>query len=624
MTDLPPDWRRWTPLRKLVHLLSPDERQKLARLAPLLVAASLFETLSVATLMPFLGLLASPELAKTSQALRSVQERLGNPGQAEFLLLCGGAVLCTLTLSNLLSGWTTYRLQEFSWLRNHSLSLRLLVAYAERPYAFFLGRHSSDLCQSTLGEVTAVVSSVLSQGLQLLARGATVLLVLLALVIVNPWMAIGTACVFGGLYGLIYWAIRRRLAQLSADRVRANRSRYKIAAEFFQGIKEVKLSALEGAFFEAFSAPSLELARVQASVAVIGSVPRYALETVAFAGLLSLAMALVLTGRSGVEVFPLLGLYLFASYRMLPGLQAMFAGVTAIRSNLTALDSLVEEMNGAARVLPPPAPPSPVLPLLHELRLEGVSFSYEGRGQPALANVSFTIRTGEWIALVGTTGAGKSTLVDILLGLLEPTRGELVLDDAPLRGEAMAAWQRSCAYVAQSIFLADDSLARNIAFGSPVDAIDRPGLEQAARIAQLHEFVLELPEGYETRVGERGTRLSGGQRQRVGIARALYRRPRFLVLDEATSALDNETESRLLAQLRRELNGVTVISVAHRLSTTRSFDRILVLERGAIVDEGTYTELAMRSPLFLALNAETSKPSPGPRPAPLPAQDHDE
>ncbi|HEX2473840.1 MAG TPA: ATP-binding cassette domain-containing protein [Lacipirellulaceae bacterium] len=328
---------------------------------------------------------------------------------------------------------------------------------------------------------------------------------------------------------------------------------------------------------------------------LIGIVPKSAFEIVAQGGLLIVLM--VLLGWSGQENFsnvvPMLGLYAFAGMRLIPALQEIYGTLTKMTFGQAALDRLYNDLALAA-ASPAPSHPRDVVPLpLHQLlELRGVTFAYPNAERRALADISLSIPARTTTGFVGATGAGKTTLVDVILGLLEPQRGEVLVDGTSVYPDNIRAWQRSIGYVPQNIFLADDTVAGNIAFGVPRDRIDMQAAERAAKCAELHTFVLEeLPDGYQTKIGERGIRLSGGQRQRVGIARALYHDPDVLIFDEATSALDNLTEKAVMDAIRNLAHLKTILVIAHRLSTVRPCDRIFLLDRGQLKTAGTFDEL---------------------------------
>ncbi len=585
-------------LRQVLAILTFEERRQLGMLTPLVVMTALLETAGVASIVPFLALLSDPLVVTTNPAARFIYKSLGFGSTQQFFFAVGVGVLLLLTVGNTVSAVTNWLLLRFSWMRGHTLSSRLLRGYLRQPYEYFLSHNSADLGKNILAEVQSVVTGVIVQAVQLVARLVVVVLVSLSLFLIDPFMALGIITVFGGVYGGIYFGVRRHVTLTGRERTVVNQQRFKVAAESLAGVKELKLYGLEDVVVDQFQRPSKRFAELQASNAIVGQSPRYALETIAFGGVLIMVLHLLHSGRSLDQVLPVVGLYAFAAYRMLPGLQIIFAGVNALRFNLGALEILHRDLVSKEAGTPTPEPVA--VPFARALALDGIGFTYAGVEVPTLRDVSLTIHPGEWVAFVGPTGAGKSTLIDLLLGLLEPTHGRMSADGMPLVDEAhRRGWQRHTAYVPQQIFLVDDTVAANICFGVAAANVDRERMMQAARVAQIAEFIeTEMPDGYQTAIGERGVRLSGGQRQRLGIARALYRRPSLLVLDEATSALDNNTEARFFAALRAELANVAVVSIAHRLSTTRDFHRIFVLERGRIVDEGTFNDLQERSPHF--------------------------
>ncbi|OGQ25215.1 MAG: hypothetical protein A2138_06075 [Deltaproteobacteria bacterium RBG_16_71_12] len=567
-------------------MLSPAERRQLTLLSVPVALSAVLEAAGVASIIPFLALLSDPQALDKSVWLRTAYHTLGSDDREQFFFAVGLVVLVLMTISNVTQGLTTYALLRFSWMRNHTLSTRLLEAYLRRPYTFFAENSSADLAKNLLTEVQQVVTGVIVQGLHLCARALVIALVAGSLLLVDPVMAVGVTVAFGGLYGAIYMVARRRLSQIGDERVRANSARFKVAADILAGIKELKLLGLERSLAASYATPSEVFADRMAKNSIIGAVPRYALETVAFGGALVIVLYLLWTGRALEESLPVLGLYVFAAYRLLPAVQVVFNGVTTVRFNLASLDVIARDMEEALRdgeeVV---ATEVPTLPFTESVSLTRVRYRYPSGERDALSGIDLTIRRGEWIALVGPTGSGKSTLVDIVLGLLAPTEGTLSIDGRVVT--LVQAWQRNVGYVPQQIFLADDTVRRNIAFGVPPDRIDDARVIEAAKIAQVNDFIAgELPGGYHGLVGERGVRLSGGQRQRIGIARSLYRDPALLVLDEATSALDGATEAAFFAALREARRERTVVSIAHRLSTTRSFDRVILVEHGAVVTEG--------------------------------------
>ncbi len=583
--------------RKVWDILTPRERRQLGKLMPAVVMMALFETAGVASIVPFLGLLADPTLVDRNQKLQWAFTTFGFEDKETFFLAVGVAVLCLVTVGNIVSAATTWALLRFSWMRNHTIAVRLLSAYLRQPYEFFLTQNSADLGKNVLAEVSSVVIGVIVQGVQLSARLVVVIAVSAALFVIDPVMAAGVIVIFGGIYGALFAVVRRSVAQRGLERVDLNQRRYKIAQEALGGVKELQLYGLEPVAINEFSVLSHRYAVGQATNTIVAQLPKFAIESIAFSGVLIMVLYWLGTGRAVQQVLPVLGLYAFSAYRILPALQTVFGGLTQLRFNLGALDVLHRDLAGK---LGSEVPMCAVAQrdFVDKVELIAASFAYQNTARATLQDISVVVGRGEWVAFVGPTGAGKSTLVDLLLGLLSPHSGCLAVDGQPVPPSERWGWQKNAAYVPQQIFLLDDSICVNVAFGVARDAIDKSRVEKVCQIAQIHDFVADLPNGYGTLIGERGVRLSGGQRQRLGIARALYRQPRFLVLDEATNALDGATETALFAALRANLSSCSVVSVAHRLTTTRDFDRIYVVERGRIVDVGSWSELRVRCKHF--------------------------
>jgi ATP-binding cassette, subfamily B, bacterial PglK len=568
--------------RGALRLLEPRERRRLLLLVPPTLLVALLDVAGIASLAPFIALLAEPERFMKHRILRWVYAVLSFKSIDSLFFAVGLGVLLLLVLSNVTAAVTTWAMYRFSWMRSATMSTRLLRGYLFRPYTFFLERNAADLLRKSLSDVQSVAMDVMLHLMSLIARLFVICLIAGALFFIEPVLACGAILVFGGTYGSLFMLTRRWAKRLGRARIEADAQRFKIAIEGLQGAKEIKLYRLEDSVADRFRKASVSVAKAAARHITLTQIPRYALETLAFGGVLIMMLYLLRTRGRLTGALPLLGLYAFASMRLLPALQAVFAALNSLRFHSTVVGVLQKEFTTIGTPAPPRAPQAS-LDFNSDIRLEDIGFSYPNTERPVLEHVSLSLKCGEWIGFVGPTGSGKSTLADIMLGLLEPTSGAMKVDGVPITPELCRAWQTRCAYVPQQIFLVADTVEANICFGIPPHEIDHARLEWAARVAQIHDFVAkELPGGYKSTVGDRGVRLSGGQRQRVGIARALYRSPRFLVLDEATSALDGETEAAFFQTLRTELKNVTVVSITHRLTTTKSFDRVYRIESGVI------------------------------------------
>ncbi|MCF1711090.1 ABC transporter ATP-binding protein/permease [Tabrizicola sp. J26] len=588
--------------RKLFDLLNAHERRRFYLLLGLIILMALVDTIGVASIMPFLAVVANPEMIEKNARIAALYHWLGMTDVKQFLIVLGCLVFGMLLFSLVVKATTLIATSRFAQMRNYSISGRLLAGYLRQPYAWFLSRHSAQLSRSILSEVNTVVSGSLIPAMRIIAQAITLVFLATLLFLVNPLVAGSAILICLGSYALIFFGFRRRLLRLGQVRLAANKAKYKIAHEIFGATKDIKLLGLEERSLVRFQKPSYEIARIGSVTNVIGEMPRYLLETIAFGSILLLILILLVTGDGSLSsILPTLGVFAFAALRMFPAAQLLYYSLTGMRSGAPTLDSVHREYMQVMALGAPTAAETkgPRIHLHDRLELRDVRFSYPATDRVTLDGLSLAIEANTTVGIVGGTGAGKTTAVDIMLGLLTPQSGEVVVDGTVLTAQNMRRWQDVLGYVPQQIFLVDDSVAANIAFGEPDAKWDRAAIEQAARIANLHDFIMnDLPQGYDTHVGERGVRLSGGQRQRIGIARALYRNPDVLILDEATSALDNLTEQAVMEAVHNLRHAKTVIMIAHRLTTVKNCDVIFLLEHGRLVAQGTYEELRAGNETF--------------------------
>lgn len=573
-------------IRRLWNLLEPSERRRVIGIAPLLVVSALVEVVGVAAVIPFLTLLTDPASLASVPVLGSLVGAAG--GGPIDLRVAGFALAAVLFLANGLLIATNWWLFRFSWGLNHSISSRLLRHYLAQPYAFLLARNSSSLANRIVVEVRQLVDQGVRAALEVLTRSVVIVALVAFLVALDPLTAVVAFVALGGVYGAIFLVTRRYLQRIGRESVRASAARLKAVNEALGGFKDLRVAGREASAYAQYVGPSRRLGEVQAAVQAISGLPRYGLEAVAVGGLV--IVATLLSGRqdAAVGTLPLLGVYAFAGLRMMPAMQVLFGAFARMRFVTGALDAVEGDLREAAGLEADAEGGAPAsLPFAEAVEVRDVTFSYPTGEAPALEGVSLRVERRRSVAIVGHTGSGKSTLVDVLLGLLVPQAGGLAVDGVSVEPSHLRAYRRLFGYVPQSIFLMDDTIARNVAFGLPEDEVDMESVRRACREAQIDDFVeQELPQGYATEVGERGVRLSGGQRQRIGIARALYHQPEILVFDEATSALDVHTEQRVYAALDAIAMERTVVTIAHRLETVAKADRVVVLELGRIVDQG--------------------------------------
>lgn len=594
---------------RIFDLLSPRERRRFYVLVVLVTLMGLFDVLGVASVLPFLAVVSNPDAVAESRWLSWFYQVSGAQSLHGFMMILGFTVFAFVLVTTLVRAGAFYALTYFTKMRIMTLATRLLEVYLSQPYGWFLQRNSADLGKTVLQEVMLVVNGPITAAMRLLANGVMLALLVGLLFVIEPGAALGAAVLFGGTYGLIFVATRAKLTRMGRGRVDASRAQFQIVQEALGGIKAVKLMALERGYLARFQKPAHASARHQAGVTLIAELPRQLLEVIAFGGMVLFVLWL-LARREGMigDVLPVLGVYAFAAARMFPTIQSVFASISEIRYGQPALDQLhAELMQHQGDTLPAETPLAEPLHLTRELVLQDVTFAFPEAERPALDGLSLTIPAHSIIGIVGSTGAGKTTLVDTILGLLTPQSGRMLVDGQKIGPGNVRAWQRSIGYVPQDIYLTDDSIAANIAFGVPAHRIDMQAVIAAAKVAELHAFIMDrLPEGYATPVGERGARLSGGQRQRIGIARAVYGNPDMLVFDEATSALDNLTERAIMDAVRSLGHSKTIILIAHRLSTVRQCDVVFLLDKGRVVAADRYDGLVKTNDHFRALHEATA------------------
>jgi ATP-binding cassette, subfamily B, bacterial PglK len=587
-------------------LLSAHEKRRFLLLVLLTIIMSVFEMISVAGILPFLSVLARPDLIDTHWLLQAFSRTLGLTDHQQIKIALGLTIFLIMVIGMVVRAVVTYAQIRFALTRGYTIAARLLRGYLSQPYVWYLSRNSAGLAQSLLSEVDLVVRESILPGVLLISNLTILILIGAFLFVVEPWVALGATALLSGVYILAYVALRGRLARIGQLRMAANRARFQVVQEIAGGLKEVKVMGLEAVSLTRFRIPSEAMARYQTAGLVIGKLPRFGLEAVVYGGFIGMVLVMiVLRGDTISDLLPLLGLLGMAATKMFPALQQLYQEISMLRTSAAPLERLHAALTEARDVPVLGKSEGPALDLTDQLVFRDVSFRYPQAEQGTLSGLNLCIPARARVGIVGGTGAGKTTVIDLLLGLLTPDAGQITVDGVPLTAQNIRAWQNNVGYVPQSIFLTDDTVAANIGFGLPADQLDMTLVEAAARTANLHDFVMsDLPQGYATLVGERGVRLSGGQRQRIGIARALYHNPAVLVLDEATSALDNLTERAVMEAVRNLGGSKTVIMIAHRLTTVEDCDTILMLERGKLIAQGSYADLVAQNDTFRRMAGE--------------------
>ena len=600
---------RSTTLGKLWSLFPRLHKKRFFLVAGVLFASALANVGGIASIMPFMRVLADPQVVKEHETFVQVWELFGRPELSTFLLLTGIGVLAMFVFANLFMTASIYVQHMFVQSVATWFTSRLMRGYLEQPYEFYLNHNGAELSKNVFTEVQQVVNGVMRPAIEVAAKGTMAVVILAFLIAVDPPVAFIAIAVLGGGYTLIFRVVKKRLTRLGKKRVEANRHRFRIAAEAFGGIKQVKLAGREGDYMARFHPQVRTFEKAKAKTQIIGKVPKFLLEILALGGILAIALVLFAAEGTVAGVLPVLSLYAVAGYRLMPALQQMFQGISKMRSAGPSVDILYEDMKSleieeekksrSAQSGEKRQEAAPEITFHEAIQLRNIHFHYPNTDDRVIEGLDLDIEKNTTVGFVGPTGCGKTTLIDIILGLLSPQQGRYFVDDTLLKNGGIRVWQKQLGYVPQDIYLADDTVTRNVALGVPEAELDKEAVRRACRIANVDDFIQsELEKGYETVVGERGIRLSGGQRQRIGIARALYHDPQVLILDEATSALDGRTEGAIMDAIHTLAHKKTIVMIAHRLTTLRDCDVIYVMEGGRFLDSGTYEELKERNEVF--------------------------
>tara|TARA_B100000927_G_C16453496_1_gene464844 strand:- start:6 stop:1808 length:1803 start_codon:yes stop_codon:yes gene_type:complete len=593
-------------LKKIFYLLTSSERKKSILLLIIILFVALLDMIGIASILPFIAVISNPELVETNFLLNKLfilSNGVGVNTKEDFYFILGIIVFILLISSLSFKALSTYVQLRFSLMCEYSIARRIVEGYLHQPYIWFLNRNSADLGKTILSEVGQVVNGSLISIINFVNYWMIIIFIIILLLIVDLKLTLIIISVLGFAYGTIYLAVKHFLKAIGEKRIKANEQRFLSISEAFGAAKEVKVGNLEEVYLDRFSKPAKNYANYNAISSIISMTPRFAIEAISFGGLLLVILYFMRAGNDFVNFLPVLTLYAFAGYRILPAAQSVYSAMIVSRFNKPALITLYKDVK-SLKTSNPIKSYNKLFPKKNIL-LKNVNFNYPNTKKISLKNIDLEIIAGKSVGIVGATGSGKTTIVDIILGLLEPQHGTLEVDGKIINKDNVRSWQRSIGYVPQQIYLADDTIARNIAFGVDSDKINQQSLKRAAKIANLDQFITnELPKEYETYIGERGVRLSGGQRQRIGLARALYHQPKVLILDEATSSLDNITEKSVMKLINESSKDITSIFIAHRLTTIKNCDTIFLFDNGTLKARGSFKELSMKNEKFFMMQQD--------------------
>ncbi|OXL20537.1 ABC transporter ATP-binding protein [Psychrobacter sp. DAB_AL32B] len=588
-------------IMQLFSLLTDKQLKQFYTLQVLVVIMAFTELLGIASIAPFMALVGDISILETNGVFAQLYQMSGLNNPMDFLFYTGVIVLVMLTFSTVISMFTIWRLSIFGARIGTEIADRLYTYYMQQSWQFHASGSSAQLTKQVSTEAARISNDIIQPLMQMNSKLVLALFISISIVIYDPVIAILGLFIFSLAYFVLYRLVRQKLESNGQQLSEVSTQRFRLMNEGFGGIKDVLLLNRSHDFITRFHDSGKVFARAQGTNIAISQVPRYFIELIAFGAMISLVLVLIKvhSGNLG-EVLPILAVYALAAFKLLPALQQIYSSLSVIKGNVAAFEAVKDDLQRSLenQKIVSEASIVPSINLYQNIALNDIAFSYPGKDRAAVDGVNMSIPVNSVIGLVGSSGSGKSTLIDLLLGLLTPQQGGIYVDNIRITADNKRAWQDLLGFVPQSIFLSEGSIAENIAFGIPAKDISLKQVNKALNLANLTELVEQLPEGINTKVGERGVQLSGGQRQRIGIARALYHEAEVLVFDEATSALDGITEKIVMDAIHEFSGQKTIIMIAHRLKTVEKCDLIYFMEYGKIIDYGTYQELVVRNVKF--------------------------
>ncbi|WP_218352560.1 ABC transporter ATP-binding protein [Alteromonas lipotrueiana] len=600
------------PLNHIRQLLNRTQKIKFLILQACFIFSAALQMGSIGFLAPYITLLSDPSYLETNKYFRMAYELTGADSYLNFLLIYSICVCSIILISNVVASAVLWLSIKFTIDIGSGLQRKLFSAYMKNQYIFFLEKNSSHLITTISGQIPRMVYMVFQPFLQAVSQVILTLFIVIGLIVVDPLLALIAALIVSSVYVVIYFAIRRRAVESGKTVSAVSRSKLKMLTESIKGIREIKLLGAEPWYEREIDKTTKRGLTAQAYIRLSGELPRFIVETIVFSAIIVLGIYLITSGTPQQQIVTTLSFYAMAGYKLLPAAQTIYKAVTSIKGNSSVVDEVWTSFSTAserARKITQKQDTSVSFDGFQRMQLQSVNYHYPNSEVNVISNLNMTLEVNKLVAFVGGSGAGKTTVANLVAGLITPSQGTVEIDGIPLTYSRSRAWQNKIGYVPQSVFIVDDTITSNICFGIPKADIDHERVVEVAKKANLHEFIEGLPDSYETMVGENGEMLSGGQRQRLAIARALYKQPSILILDEATSALDNITERRILSEINKLTDEMLVIMIAHRLSTVEKCDRIYLFSNGQIEHQGTYQQLLDNSDYFRELVEGTEEPA---------------
>ncbi len=580
-------------LKNLFKLLSPNQRKRFYLLQFLVIVMSVFEILGVASIIPFMALVGDMNQLEQNTFIAEIYRLSGITSESQFVFLIGLCVLGLLFISMIISIFTTWGLSMFANKIGTEIADRLYTYYLQKDWLFHASGSSAQLTKKIATETMRVTGAVLVPLMQMNSKVVLSFLMSLSIFFYDPKIALIGLSIFAISYFFLFKGVRNRLNKNGIAISEVNEERFRLMNEGFGGIKDLLLLGRDSDFINRFNKSGKTLAYSQGTNAALAQAPRYFVELLAFGSMIVLILYLIAShnGNLGM-ILPILSVYAIGTIKLLPAFQQIYSSIAIIKANIPAFESIQKDLYDSLHI------ESKSLKLeqnylnpKNSISIENITFTYPNKEEPALNKLNMLIPSNSVIGIVGPSGSGKSTLIDILLCLIKPDNGHLKIDDEIINYKNRRSWQNTIGFVAQTIFLSEGTIAENVAFGIPENQIDISQVQKVLELAHLKDFISTLDQGIHTKVGERGVQLSGGQRQRIGIARALYHNAEVLVFDEATSSLDGITEKMIMEAIHNFSGKKSIILIAHRLKTVKKCDKIFFINKGKVVDQGTYQEL---------------------------------
>ncbi len=585
-------------LKKLMAVLGTKDKFKLVVLFLMMLVGAVLEAVSIGVVAGFVAVVANPEALLEKDYLESLFIFFSIENSRDVLVYGAVFLIIIFVFKNLYIAFYKYTKARFVYNRYKSISERLFSAYMSAPYSFHLKRNSAEIIRNISSEAKTVASEVMMPALHVATEVLVSLGILTLLFISEPVVTVVTIFLLGGISVIFLKLTRVKMQWYGKKAQEERKDMVKIVQEGVGGFKEVVVLGREGWFVKSFKRSIKNLAKAHIFKETLAKIVRPIIETIAIVGMLTITLILFFQGYDIVALASVLALFALSIRRLVPAVETVVSKYSTLRYNIYAVNPVYEDLLKLENKQKKERNDTEgKIGLKKQIKIDNVCYSYPEAKESVIKNISLVINKGEAVGFVGKTGSGKTTLIDIILGLFPPSKGDVLIDGVSVNKNT-AAWQRNIGYVPQFIYLSDDTIRNNIAFGLQKENISEEKVKKAVEVAQLKDFVDELEDGLDTVIGESGVRLSGGQRQRVGIARALYNNPEVLIMDEATSSLDNVTEKFVIDAIERLKEDRTIIIIAHRLTTVKNCDKLYILEKGEVVDSGSYSELSKRNEQF--------------------------